>query len=102
MVAEAQTLNMRRLKHVGIVTYFGVYALIALGLRRWLNTLFRSLPPLVRPAPLAPIETVLGLPTSVAWGLTSLSIALLVVGLVASYALAQSLSATGEDLTDSD
>lgn len=102
VVAEAQALNRRRLKYVGIVTYFGVYALIALGLRRGLNTLLQSLPPAVRPGPLVPLDALLGLPTSVAWGLTSLCAALLAVGGVASYSLAQSLSTLDECSADTD
>ena len=87
VVADARALDTRRLKYVGIATYFGVYALIALGIRRGVNTALQSLPPAFRPAPLAPLDALFGLPTSVAWSLTSLSVAFLAVGVVACYSL---------------
>ncbi|EJN58112.1 hypothetical protein [Halogranum rubrum] len=102
VVTEAQALNRRRLKYVGIATYFGVYALIALGLRRSLNTLLQSLPLAIRPGPLVPIDALLGLPTSVAWGLTSLCAAILAVATVAGYSVAQSLSTPDEGSTTTD
>ncbi|SEP21989.1 hypothetical protein SAMN04487948_12265 [Halogranum amylolyticum] len=101
MVAGLQSLNTRRLKHVGIVTYFGVYALIALGIRRGLNSMFQSLPQTVRPAPLLPLDVLFGLPTSVAWSLTSLGVALFTVGVVACHSLFVSLS-RGDEATDTD
>lgn len=100
VVTELQTLNTRRLKYVGIATYFGVYALIALGARHGVNWAFRSLPGVVRPAPLAPLDVSLGLPTSVAWGITSLSVALLTVSLVALHSLFVARSAVRSNDTD--
>lgn len=106
VVAELQSLNTRRLKHVGIVTYFGVYALIALGIRRGLNSMFQSLPQTVRPAPLLPLDVLFGLPTSVAWSLTSLGVALFTVVVVACHSLFVSFSrreaATHTDANDGD
>lgn len=76
-------LDTGRLKRVGVVSYFGFYALIALGVRRGINELFRWLPDGLRPALLAPIDAVLGLPTSIAWSLASFVVSLTVVAIVA-------------------
>jgi hypothetical protein len=97
-----RSLNTRRLKHVGIVTYFGVYALIALGLRRGVNSVFQSLPATVRPAPLLPLDVLFGLPTSVAWSLTSLSAALFAIVVVICHSLVLSLSRTDGEEADGD
>jgi hypothetical protein len=73
-----------RLKRVGVVTYFSVYLAIALGGWRWLVALTQQLPALVRPPALSQLHVLLGLPRSVAWGLVSLSVTFLTVGLVVS------------------
>lgn len=102
IAAQVQALNTRRLKYVGIATYFSVYALIALGIRRGVNALLQSLPQVVRPAPLVPVDAFLGLPTSVAWGLTSLSAALLTVGIVACHSLFLSVSRQDGESTENE
>lgn len=89
LAAVARRLNTRRLKRVGILTYFGFYALVALGLRRLVNRLLRAFPESLRPAPLAPLDATFGLPTSIAWSLTSLAVALLTVTAVAGYSLSR-------------
>lgn len=102
VIAVVRSLNTRRLKHVGIVTYFGVYALIALGLRRGVNSVFQSLPTIVRPAPLLPLDVLFGLPTSVAWSLTSLSAALFAIAVVVCHSVVLSLSQSDDDSADDD
>lgn len=72
------------LKRVGVATYFGVYALIAIGGWRWLVEASQQVPPVVRPPAFAPLHVLVGLPRSFAWGLTSLSITALVVTGVAA------------------
>lgn len=71
------------LKRTAIGAYFGSYALIALGAREAINVLLAALPGTVRPPLIAPLPTTLGLPTSVAWSLTSLAIAIAAVAAVA-------------------
>jgi len=73
-----------RLKRVGVVTYFSVYLGIALGGWRRLVGLTQQLPVLVRPPALSQLHVLLGLPRSVAWGLVSLSVTFLTMGLVVS------------------
>jgi len=73
-----------RLKRVGVVTYFSVYLGIALGGWRRLVGLTQQLPVLVRPPALSQLHVLLGLPRSVAWGLVSLSVTFLAMGLVVS------------------
>jgi hypothetical protein len=71
-----------RLRHVSILTYFGTYGLILLGGREAVNAVLGVLPAAVRPGPLPPLATVLNLPVSVAWGVTSFAVALVAVALV--------------------
>ncbi|WP_129112736.1 hypothetical protein [Halegenticoccus tardaugens] len=85
--SRLRAVDAARLKWVGILTYFLVYACIALGARRELNAAFASFPDRVRPAPIAPLDVALGLPTSVAWGCVSLGVAVSVVALLAAWAV---------------
>lgn len=80
-----EPMDAGRLKRVGVVTYFGVYALVAVGGWRVLVDLWQLLPPAVRPPALPPLHVLFGLPRSVAWALVSLSVALVTVGAVAGY-----------------
>lgn len=87
LFGQLRRLNTGRLKRVGIVTYFGFYALIALGMRRGVNELLQWLPDDIRPALLAPLDSVFGLPTSIAWSITSLTVSLSVIAVVAGISL---------------
>lgn len=83
----AARLDTTFLKRVGVVTYFGVYAAIALGGRAVLNAATGTLPPFVRPPALAPLHVTLGLPRSFAWGLVSFTTTLLVLGVLVAVSL---------------
>jgi hypothetical protein len=72
----------RRLKRVGVLTYFGVYAAIFLGAREAVNVALAALPVSVGPEPLPPLAATLGLPVSVAWSVVSFAVALVAVGAV--------------------
>lgn len=77
--STVETLDTTFLKRVGVLTYFGVYAVIAFGGRRAVNGVVGALPPIVRPPALVPLHEVLGLPRSVAWALVSFATALTVI-----------------------
>ncbi|WP_254831701.1 hypothetical protein [Haloglomus salinum] len=89
-----------RLKRVGVVTYFSVYLAIALGGWQRLVALTQQLPALVRPPALSQLHVLLGLPRSVAWGLVSLSVTFLTVGLVVSVQCYRSRSDAPPSLAD--
>lgn len=89
-----------RLKRVGVATYFGVYLLIAVGGWRTLVGATQLLPGVVRPPALSPLHVLLGLPRSLAWGLVSLSIALLTVGAVAGHRVVRARSDDPASLDD--
>lgn len=74
-----RALDLTRLRYVGIGAYFLCYGLIAVGLCRDINRLLRMLPASVRPLPIAPVATTVGLPTSVSWGVVSFVVASLAV-----------------------
>lgn len=93
----AAPLDTSRLKRVGVATYFGVYAVIAVGGWRALVDASQSLPRFARPPAFSPLHVLLGLPRSFAWGVVSLAIAFLAVGVVA----ARELSAASADGPDS-
>lgn len=71
------------------ITYFATYALlIVVGATRGaINDATRTLPSLVRPPPLVPIDIAFGLPRSVAMGLVSLTTAVTAVLLLATHDL---------------
>lgn len=83
----AARLDTTFLKRVGVVTYFGVYAAIALGGRDVLNEATGALPAVVRPPLLAPLHVALGLPRSVAWALVSFTTMLVVLGVLVAVSL---------------
>lgn len=83
----AERLDTTFLKRAGVVTYFGVYAAIALGGRTVLNEATGTLPPFVRPPALAPLHVTLDLPRSFAWGLVSFTTTLLVLGVLVAVSL---------------
>lgn len=91
--AALEPLDTGRLKRLGVVAYFGVYAVIAVahvaGGWRSLVAQTQRLPPLVRPPHAPPLHEFLGLPMSVAWSLVSLTAALAVVGVVAGRQLSR-------------
>lgn len=89
-----------RLKRAGVVTYFSVYLVIALGGWRALADLGQRVPRVVRPPEPAPLHVALGLPRSVAWGLVSLSIAFGVVGALAAVQVRRARSDAPERLSD--
>lgn len=89
-----------RLKRVGIATYFGVYALIAVGGWRTLVGLGQRLPASVRPPVLPALHVLLGLPRSLAWGFVSLAVALLTVAVVATGHLVRARRARPQSLDD--
>lgn len=89
-----------RLKRVGVVTYFSVYLVIALGGWRRLVGFTQQLPVLVRPPALSQLHVLLGLPRSVAWGLVSLSITFLTMGFVVSVQCYRSRSDAPPSLDD--
>ncbi|MFC4356914.1 hypothetical protein ACFO0N_03010 [Halobium salinum] len=71
-----------RLRQVGIVSYFGAYALILLGARDAVNAALAALPSGLDLGPVPPLSAALGLPVSVAWSLASAVVALIAVGAV--------------------
>lgn len=83
----ATRLDTTFLKRVGVVTYFGVYAAIALGGRDVLNAATGALPAVVRPPLLAPLHVALGLPRSFAWALVSFTTMLVVLGVLVAVSL---------------
>lgn len=96
----AEPMDASRLKRVGVVTYFGVYALIAVGGWRVLVGLWQLLPPVIRPPALPPLHVLFGLPRSVAWALVSLSIALVAVGAVAGYRVSRARAGESASLNE--
>ena len=95
-------LDGTRLKRVAVVTYFGVYALIAVGGWRWLVDASQQVPPLVRPPAFAPLHVILGIPRSFAWGVVSLSITGLAVAAVATIQLRRGAGDRQGEYTGSD
>lgn len=73
-------LDTTRLKRVGVITYFGVYALLFFGIHRVLNRLLLELPSVVRPPLLDPVWVVMDLPQSLAMGTFSLGVTAAIVG----------------------
>lgn len=79
-VGWIEALDTTRLKRVGVVTYFGVYALVFFGIHRVVNRLILELPSVVRPPLLDPVWVVIDLPRSLAMGTFSLGVTALVLG----------------------
>lgn len=75
-----QSLDLTRLKWTGIITYFGVYALLFVRVDRAVNHLLPMVPVALRPGPVPPVWVVADLPKSLAMGLVSLGVAIAVVG----------------------
>ncbi len=79
-----RAVDLTRLRYVGIGAYFLCYALIAAGLVGFVDRLLRTVPASIRPLPIAPVATTVGLPASVSWGVVSFVVACLaVVGVAA-------------------
>lgn len=98
--SSLEPVDASRVKRIGVVTYFGVYALIAIGGWRALVGFTQVFPELLRPPALPPLHVLLGLPRSVAWGLVSLSIALSAVGIVTAAQVARAHDDTPHSLDD--
>lgn len=77
------------LKRVGVATYFGVYALIALGGWQALVGATQRLPRSVRPPAPGPLHVLFGLPRSVAWSIVSLSVTVVTLGALATVHVAR-------------
>lgn len=82
--SSVEPLDTGELKRVGVIAYFGVYALIALDDQfRLARALWLALPPSVRPPPIPALHELLGIYKSFAWAFTSVTVALVVVGWLA-------------------
>lgn len=75
-----KSLDTTRYKRVGVITYFGVYALLLFEVHVAVNAVLATLPAAVRPPPVEPVWVLIDLPQSLAMGLFSLAVTALVVG----------------------
>lgn len=81
-VGWIKSMNVVRLKWVGIVTYFGVYGLLFFDIHVIVNEYLVHLPATIRPPPLEPVWVVMDLPKSVSMGVFSLAVTALVLSAV--------------------